>query len=241
MLQLRPSDILDALRQYWWVVVIAAGAAAAFAFLYARLQTPVYRSSVRLELSGRFDYGAQLTVERSLRPLAQRVRTTEVAREVDQRLRLDLGPERLLSKVRAEAIVDNAQVLIEVDDTDPSMAERLALEFARVFEEQHAARNLGLPQSERSVVSMLDRPTSASLVWPQTRAIVPVATGLGAGLGLLLGVLLAYANDTIKTAEDVTRRLQLATLALIPAPAGAIAQQLRPSKSGSVAAQRSLT
>ena len=241
MLQVRPSDILDALRQYWWVVLIAAGAAAGFALLYARLQTPIYRSSVRMELSGRFDYGAQLTVERSLRPLAQRVRTTEVAREVDQRLRLDLGPERLLSKVRAEAIVDNVQVLIEVDDTDPAMAERLALEFARVFEEQHAARNLGLPQSERSVVSMLDRPTSASLVWPQTRAIVPVATGLGAGLGLLLGVLLAYVNDTIKTADDVTRRLQLATLALIPAPAGAIAQQLRQSKRGSVAAQGSPT
>ena len=241
MLQLRPSDILNALRQYWWVVLIAAGAAAGFALLYARLQTPIYRSSVRLELSGRFDYGAQLTVERSLRPLAQRVRTTEVAREVDQRLRLDLGPERLLSKVRAEAVVDNVQVLIEVDDTDPAMAERLALEFARVVEEQHAARNLGLPQSERSVLSMLDRPTSASLVWPQTRAIVPVATGLGAGLGLLLGVLLAYVNDTIKTADDVTRRLQLATLALIPAPAGAIAQQLRQSKPGSVAAQGSPT
>jgi capsular polysaccharide biosynthesis protein len=222
------------------VVVIAAVTAAGFALLYARLQTPVYRSSVRLELSGRFDYGAQLTVERSLRPLAQRVRTTEVAREVDQRLRLDLGPERLLSKVRAEAIVDNVQVLVEVDDTDPSLAERLALEFARVFEEQHAARNLGLPQSERTVVSMLDRPTTASLVWPQTRAIVPVATGLGAALGLLLAVVLAYANDTIKNADDVTRRLQLATLALIPAPAGAIADQLRQSRA-SVAAQGSPT
>jgi capsular polysaccharide biosynthesis protein len=241
MIQLRPSDVLDALRQYWWVIVIAAVTAAGFALLYARLQTPVYRSSVRLELSGRFDYGAQLTVERSLRPLAQRVRTTEVTREVDQRLRLDLGPERLLSKVRAEAIVDNVQVLVEVDDPDPALAERLALEFARVVEEQHAARNLGVPQSERTVVSMLDRPTSASLVWPQTRAIVPVATGLGAALGLLLAVLLAYVNDTIKSADDVTRRLQLATLALIPAPAGAIARQLRQSQAGSVAAQGSPT
>lgn len=241
MTQLRPSDVLDALRQYWWVVVITAAAAAGFALLYARLQTPIYRSSVRLELSGRFDYGAQLTVERSLRPLAQRVRTSEVAREVDQRLRLDLGPERLLSKVRAEAIVDNVQVLIEVDDTDPVLAERLALEFARVVEEQHAARNLGLPQSERSVVSMLDRPTAASLVWPQTRAVVPVAAGLGAAIGALLAILLAYLNDTIKTADDVARRLELATLASIPAPAGAIARQLRQSESGSVAAQGSPT
>lgn len=241
MIQLRPSDVLDALQRYWWVVLLAAVAAAGFALLYARLQTPIYRSSVRLELSGRFDYGAQLTVERSLRPLAQRVRTTEVAREVDQRLRLDLGPERLLSRVRAEAIVDNIQVLIEVDDPDPALAERLALEFARVFEEQHAARNLGLPQSERSVVSMLDRPTAANQVWPQTRAVVPVAAGLGAALGALLALLLAYVNDTIKTVDDVTRGLQLATLAVIPAPAGAIAWQLRQSQAGSVAPQGSPT
>jgi capsular polysaccharide biosynthesis protein len=241
MIQLRPSDVFDALRQYWWVVVVAAVAAAGFALLYSRIQTPIYRSSVRLELSGRFDYGAQLAVEKTLRPLAQRVRTTEVAREVDQRLRLDLGPDRLLSKVRAEAIVDNVQVLVEVDDTDPIMAERLALEFARVFEEQHAARNQGVPQSERTVVSMLDRPTSAVLVWPQTRAIVPVATSLGIAFGALLALLLAYVNDTIKSAEDVTRRLNLATLATIPAPADAIAWQLRNAAPSSVAAQGSPT
>jgi capsular polysaccharide biosynthesis protein len=239
MIQLRPSDILDALRQYWWVVVVAAGAAAGFAYLYARLQSPIYRSSVRLELSGRFDYGAQLTLERSLRPLAQRVRTTEVAREVDQRLRLDLGPDRLLGKVRAEAIVDNAQVLIEVDDQDPALAERLALEFGRVVEEQHASRNQGVPQSERTVVAMLDRPTTAALVWPQTRAVVPVATALGIAFGGLLALLLAYLNDTIRSAEDVARRLNLATLACIPAPAGAIARQLRQSEAGSIAAQGS--
>ncbi|MFN0071718.1 MAG: hypothetical protein ACKVVP_09560 [Chloroflexota bacterium] len=241
MIQLRPSDLLDALRQYWWVVLVAGVAAAAFAMLYARMQTPIYRSSVRLELAGRFDYGAQLTVERSLRPLAQRVRTTEVAREVDQRLRLDLGPDRLLGNVRAEAIVDNSQVLIEVDDANPALAERLALEFARVFEEQHAARNQGVPQSERTVVSMLDRPSSANLVWPQPRAIVPVAAGLGLLFGSLLALILAYINDTIRSAEDVASRLNLATLATIPGPADAIAQQLRSAESGSVAAHGSPT
>lgn len=241
MAPIRPSDILNALRDYWWVVLVAALTAAGVSYVYARVQPPTFRSSVRMELSGRFDYGAQLTVERNLRPLAQRVRTTEVAREVDQRLQLDLGPERILGKVRAEANVDNIQILIEVDDTDPGLTERLALEIARVFEEQHAARNQGIPQSERTVVSMLDRPTSASLVWPRANAIVPVATGLGLIFGTLIALALAMVNDTIRTANDVARRLDTATLALIPGPVDALARSLHTPESGAIATQGSPT
>lgn len=237
MLIMKPTEALQALRSFWWVVVIACLVAGGVSTAYARIQTPVYRSSVRLELSGRFDYGAQLTVERTLRPLAQRVRTSEVAREVDQRLRLDLGPDRLLSKVRAEANVDNAQIVIETDDSDPALAERLALEFGRVFEEQHAARNQGLPQSERSVVALLDRPTPASLVSPQTRAIVPVAVALGAVLGSLLTLALAYVDDTVKSPREVGRYLNLPTLALIPGPIHAVSRDLRLEDSSAYAAQ----
>lgn len=239
-MQIKPSDILEILRRRWWVVLVTALAAAAFSFLYTRLQAPVYRSTVRLELSGRFEYGAQLTVERNLRPLAQRVRTTEVAREVDERLRLDLGADRLLSKVRAEANEGNVQIQIEVDDNDPQMAERLALEFARVFEEQHAARNQGVPQSERTVVSMLDRPTPAALVWPRTSAIVPLATALGVVLGAILAVVLHLVDDTIKTVDDVARMLGLATLAIIPGPVNQLTRPLVRTSASSIAPERSL-
>lgn len=239
-MQIKPSDILEILRRRWWVVVVAALAAAVFSFLYTRLQAPVYRSSVRLELSGRFEYGAQLTVERNLRPLAQRVRTTEVAREVDERLRLDLGADRLLSKVRAEANEGNVQIQIEVDDNDPAMAERVALEFARVFEEQHAARNQGVPLSERTNVSMLDRPTPATLVWPRTSAIVPVATALGLALGAVLAVALHVLDDTIKTVDNVARLLGLATLAVIPGPVNQLTRSLDRAPTSSVVPERSL-
>src|ERR671939_34149 len=94
-------DYLGVLRRRGWIIPVVVLVAAASAYLFARLQTPVYRSSVRLEVSGRFDYGAQLTVERQLSPLAQRLMTTEVAAEVDRRLKLDLGADALLGRVRA--------------------------------------------------------------------------------------------------------------------------------------------
>jgi capsular polysaccharide biosynthesis protein len=186
--------------------------------VYARLQTPVYRSSIRLEVSARFDNGQQLALERQLPQLAQRVRTTDVAREVDGRLRLDLGAQGILDKLRAEAIVPSGQIQIEADDVDPSRVEAIVLETARVFEEQHAARNQGIPTQDRAIVSILDRPTPARLVWPQTRVIAGAAVLLGLFVGALLALAIDYLDDTLKTAADVERALGTVTLGRIPGP-----------------------
>jgi len=173
------------------VIVLVAVSAAVSAFVYARSQTPVYRSAVRLEVSARFDNGQQLALERLLPQLAQRVRTSDVAREVDSRLRLDLGADAILGQLRAEPVVQSGQILIEADDVDAGRAEAIVFETARVFEEQHAARNQGIPSQDRAIVSILDRPAAARLVWPQTRAIV----GAAVLLRLLAGGLLAFGGD----------------------------------------------
>lgn len=188
------------------------------AVVYARLQTPLYRSTIRLEVSARFDNGQQLALERQLPQLAQRVRTTDVAREVDQRLKLDLGPAAILERLRAEAIVASGQIQIEADDVDAGRVEMIARETARVFEEQHAARNQGIPTQDRAIVSILDQPTPARLVWPQTRVIAAAAALLGLVVGTVLAFGVDYLDDTLKTAADVERALGTITLGRIPRP-----------------------
>src|SRR5438874_1032319 len=113
------GDYLAVLRRRGWIIPLVALVAAVSAYGFARLQTPIYRSSVRLEVSGRFDYGAQLSVDKQLGPLAQRLLTTEVAAEVDRRLRLDLGPAALLARVRAVPVAENAEIEVQADDGDP--------------------------------------------------------------------------------------------------------------------------
>jgi capsular polysaccharide biosynthesis protein len=198
--------------------------------VYARLQTPVFRSSIRLEVSARFDNGQQLALERQLPQLAQRVRTTDVAHEVDQRLKLDLGPQAVLDRLRVEAVVPSGQIQIEADDVDPGRVEAIVLEAARVFEEQHAARNQGIPTQDRAIVSILDRPTPARLVWPQTRVIAGAAVLLGLVVGALLALLIDYLDDTLKTAADVERTLGTITLGRIPRPM--VLQATRPVADG---------
>jgi len=200
------------------VILLVAVSATAVAVVYARVQTPIYRSSIRLEVSARFDNGQQLALERQLPQLAQRVRTTDVAREVDQRQRLDLGAQAVLDKLRADAIVPSGQIQIEADDVDPGRVETIVLATAQVFEEQHAARNQGIPTGDRAIVSILDRPSPARLVWPQTRVIGGAALLLGLFVGALLALILDYLDDTLKTAADVEKALGTVILGRIPRP-----------------------
>jgi capsular polysaccharide biosynthesis protein len=212
-------DYLLVLSKRWWIVPLVALVAAGSAFLASRAQTPVYRSSAKLLVTpGRPDLGQQLTVEKQLRPMAQRVKTTEIARQVDTLERLDLGAERLLGMIRAEAIIDQGYVQIDADDTDLQRAERIAGAFAQVFAQQHAAADIGKPQAERLNVDVLDRPSAATQVWPQTRvlALVAAVVGLLGGIVLIFG--LEYFDDTIKSAHDVERLLGLATIGRIPRP-----------------------
>src|SRR5438105_11985611 len=121
------SEYLAVLSKRWWVVPLVVAIAAGSALLASRTQTPIYRSTSKLLVTpGRPDLGQQLTVEKQLRPMAQRVKTTEVARQVDETERFDLGPERLLARIRAEGMVDQGYVQIDADDPDPERAERIA-------------------------------------------------------------------------------------------------------------------
>jgi len=208
-------------------VVLVCLSAVVAASVYARLQTPQYRSTIRLEVSARFDNGQQLALERQLPQLAQRVKTTDVAREVDERLQLDLGPDALLDRLRADAVAASGQIQIEADDVNPARVEAIVLETARVFEEQHAARNQGIPSQDRAIVSILDRPSPARLVWPQTRVILGAAALLGLFVGVLLAFALDYLDDTLKTASDVERALGIITLGRIPRPSVLLAAPAR--------------
>lgn len=215
------ADYVALARRRWWVVALLALTAAGSAYLFSKLQTPLYRSSIRLEVSGRLDYGNTLAIEKRLNQFAQRVKTTQMVREVDRNLRLDLGPESLSRMITVGTVPDALQIQIDVDDVAPERAEALARELAQVYEESHAHSEQGKIEEERVIIRQLDEPTPSRLIWPQTSAFVLAALALGCVIGVLLVLLLDYLDDTLKTSEDVERYLGLPTLASIPLVAAA--------------------
>ncbi len=221
-MQLTLGDALRTLRERWWILLVAAAIAAAAAYLYTRLPwvEPRWKSTVWIQATGRFDYGNTLALERQLRPLAEQVRQNNVMREVDANLHLDLPPERMLAQTRAEPVQDSNQIRLDVEDVDPRRAERMALEIADVYAQRHNAGQQSKLREEQVILTVLDRQPTATLSWPLTRVLVPVAAVLG--LLVALGVLLALASldDSLKSAADVERILALPLLGVVPRSAG---------------------
>ncbi len=213
-MQLR--DYLAVLYKNWWLIALTAVVTALSAVVFAKLQPPIYRSSVVVEVTGRLDYGTTLAIDKQLRQLANRLQTANLASEVDRRYQFDLGSEKLLEKVHTQAFADTVTIQVDVDDTDPARARQIARGFAEVFVERETASQEGLPQQERRVVRMLDEPKPPRLHWPQTRVFLLSGLLLGLVLGLVVAFGRDYLDDSLKTIDDVERYLGLPTLATIP-------------------------
>jgi capsular polysaccharide biosynthesis protein len=221
------NEALRALRERWWIVLAAGILAAAAAYVYVKLPfvEPRWRSSVLVQATGRLDYGNFLALEKELRPLAEQVRQLGIMREVDRNLHTDLSPSVILEHTRAEPVQDSGQIRLDVEDSDPRRAEQLSLEIADVYTRQHNAAEQGKLREERVILSTLDRGNEATLMWPQTRILVPSAALLGLLAAVLVILGLGYLDDSIRSAGDVQLYLDLPLLGMIPqhrsAPIGA--------------------
>jgi capsular polysaccharide biosynthesis protein len=212
------SEYLAVLRRRWWLLAICTAAAFGAAVAALGLQSPVYRASTRIEATGRLDHAQLLATDRLLRQITARIRTTSLAEAVNNRLGLDGPADALLGTIHAQALSDTLQIQIDVDHGDAAEARRIAATVAEVVQERQAAQMASAPEHERVVLTIVDRPSAAQLVWPQSRPTL-LAAGL---LGLLVGAAFAIVwdafDDTIKSPEDVQRLVGLSTVGVVPSP-----------------------
>jgi capsular polysaccharide biosynthesis protein len=211
-------EALRTLRERWWILLAAALLAAVAAYTYGKLPwvEPRWRSSVLIQATGRLDYGNFLALEKELRPLAEQVRQLGIMRDVDRNLHTDLSPERMLEQTRAEPVQDSGQIRLDIEDSDPHRAEQVSLEIADVYTSEHNAAEQGKLREERVILSTLDRPNGAILIWPQTRILVPAAAVLGLLVAAVVVLGMVYFDDSIRSANDVQRYLDLPLLGLVP-------------------------
>ena len=211
-------EALRTLRERWWILLAASilAAAATFAYVKAPWVEARWRSSVLIQATGRLDYGNFLALEKELRPLAEQVRQLGIMREVDRNLHTDLSPSLMLDHTRAEPVQDSGQVRLDVEDSDPRRAEQLSLEIADVYTRQHNAIEQGKLREERVILSVLDRSNEATLIWPQTRILVPAAALLGLLVAGLVVLGMVFLDDSIRSPADVRQYLDLPLLGMIP-------------------------
>ncbi|MCA1644930.1 MAG: hypothetical protein LC797_05470 [Chloroflexi bacterium] len=209
-------EALRTLRERWWILLAAGVLASVATLAYARSVEPRWRSSVLIQATGRLDYGNFLALEKELRPLAEQVRQLGIMREVDRNLHTDLSPSVMLDHTRAEPVQDSGQIRLDMEDSDPRRAEQLSLEIADVYTRQHNAAEQGKLREERVILSTLDRGNEATLIWPETRILVPAAAVLGVLVAAFVVLVMVFLDDSIRTAANVQQYLELPLLGMIP-------------------------
>ncbi len=218
-IELRIKQYWLVLSRRWWLIAIVTAVATASSIGFAYMQTPVYRSEVKLTVSpSRLDYGLTLVIENLLRQYSHQLQTNKIAAAVNENLDLDLSPEKLLDKVKVAAVSEDYMLVMTIDDTDPNRARDIAYTWASEFVNQQEIRMAPVDPRDRIEVDLLDRPKPGELFFPKKRQIAIAALVLGLLIGGVLVFVLDYLDDTIKNGEEVEQYVGLTVLGALPAP-----------------------
>jgi receptor protein-tyrosine kinase len=214
---------LAVLRRRWFVVVavtaVAAGGAAAVT--YAR--TPLHRAETTV-LVAQGGTAGSVAFTRTLKDL---VRSTIVAQNVIQDLRLQRSPGGLLDRLSVVADPGSAAITIRADDRSPEVAQQIVQETALVFAQLVKQRFAELspdpakPAFAGSAVTVFD---PAHTLGGQIEPDPPRDIGIGAGLGLLFGLLGAFLRETLdrhlRSRDAAALAFALPVLAMVQAGSG---------------------
>jgi len=206
-----------------WIIALAVALTAGSAFVFSKLQTPVYRSTVYLNvIPARMDLGLVQTVKWYMRNYAGQIQSRTTAAKVIDRLQLDITPNELAAKLTVSPIESDYLLQIDADDYDPILAGQIAQTTAEVFSEKIDVDMLEVDKNDRLQISIRDWAEPGVLHKPKWK-INTLAGGLMGGLvGLLVVLILEWLEaDVIRSSEDVERHTGVAVLGLIPAVPGA--------------------
>lgn len=215
-MQLR--DYWQVFSKRWWLIILVAAAATVGSIFWSKfIETPMYRATIRLDVSpSRYDYGLTMVIDSLLRQYSQQLQTDRLADAVSDRLKLDLSAERLKAKVKVSSIPEDYALEMQVDDPDPNRARDIAYTWADEFVREHQIRMAPIDPRDRIDVTIHDKPRPGDLNRPKTRQNAMAAGLLGLMVAVVIVFVLEFLDDTLKTAEDVERSLNLTTLGTIP-------------------------
>jgi capsular polysaccharide biosynthesis protein len=212
------ADYIIVLRRRWWVIMLVAAAAAAGAYIFSKLQTPVWRSEASyLVVPNRADQGLSILLQNSMDSYRVMALAPTQLEQISQQLKLDRNADWMLKYVRIQAQTDTRLMIVQADyPEDPAIAQRLADAVGNNMVALVSSLNQSIEGTDR-INLRVNQPARAAIRWrPQTQINV-LAGGM---LGLILGLLLAFAlealDDSLKSASDVERFVGLTTLGAIP-------------------------
>ncbi|MCO5183956.1 MAG: Wzz/FepE/Etk N-terminal domain-containing protein [Anaerolineae bacterium] len=210
------NDYIRILKRRWWIILVTTVLTAGAAFAFSKMQEPTYKSSVRLLITSRPDFGQTQAAQALIRDFSAWLRSSYRAEDVIDELQLDMDPMALLGDVTIAPATDSNLIQIDVENSDPNLANDIARVWGDQLIQFRNTENAGLREEDRIKAQFLDDP-QAGLAGPNTK----INVAAGAVFGFLLGVILVFIlewieSGIIRRSEDIERYLGIPVIGTIP-------------------------
>jgi capsular exopolysaccharide synthesis family protein len=145
-------------RKWLWLVVLGGILGAGSAFVYSRLSTPIYQSTITLMISQGAgvvqDYSSLLASQRAATTYTEQLKSPTVLLQALKELGISAEEENLGIGVSVQPVRDTSLLRLSVTDTDPARAQAIATQIAKVFNDQLNAAQM---QRYRAIQEDLDQ------------------------------------------------------------------------------------
>jgi capsular polysaccharide biosynthesis protein len=210
------ADYIRILRKRWWIIAVAVVLTAGSAFIFSRLQTPVYESSAQILVKVRPDLGLTQSAKWLLRSYVARMYTRDWAERVIELGQLPMTPKKLMGNVTVASDESRFVIQIDVEDYDGDVANDIARTWSDLFIQWRNSENATQRKEDRVEAELLDQPTYVQS-WPKTK----IVTAAGGIFGLVIaGVVIFFLEwleaGVIRTPQDLERQLNLTVMGAIP-------------------------
>lgn len=215
-------DVFQLFRTLWkrkLVILLVAIITSSVAFAYSTFVIkPEFTSTTRIyvvnhnqgEKSGLTNQDLQAG-SYLVKDYREIILSQDVLEKVVSDLKLDLTPKGLANKIKVTVPVDTRIVSISVNDRVPEEASRIANSLREV-----AAQKIISITRVSDVTTLEEARPAISPSSPNIRRNTVIGAGLGAGLVIVVVLLIELFDDRVKRPEDIEDVMEIPLLGIIP-------------------------
>jgi capsular polysaccharide biosynthesis protein len=214
------SEYIRILYRRGWILILVALLTAAATFVFSKLQTPIYKSTIYILVQpSRTDFGLTQSAKTLLRSYVAWMDTDSRASEIinDPALQLDLEPGALHGQATIASDDSRFVIQIDVKNENGALANQISQKWADLFLQWRNDENQKQRKEDQVGAIILDPPR-----YTQDSPKTAINTVAGGVLGILLGGVIVFILEylesaVIRSADDVERQFNLPVLGAIPA------------------------